>query len=38
MQLRGVKDDEPHMINSVMRGAFLNKEGLRREFLQLLKL
>jgi GTP cyclohydrolase I len=38
MQWRGVKDDEPHMINSVMRGAFLNNEGLRREFLQLLKL
>ena len=38
MQWRGVKDDEPHMTNSVMRGAFLNNEGLRREFLQLLKL
>lgn len=38
MQWRGVKDDEPHMTNSVMRGAFLHNEGLRREFLQLLKL
>jgi GTP cyclohydrolase I len=38
MQWRGVKDDEPHMTNSVMRGAFLESEGLRREFLQLLKL
>lgn len=38
MQWRGVKDAEPHMTNSVMRGAFLNNEGLRREFLQLMKI
>jgi GTP cyclohydrolase I len=33
-QWRGVKD-ESHMVNSVMRGAFLENEALRREFLQL---
>jgi GTP cyclohydrolase I len=34
MQWRGVKDSEPHMTNSVMRGAFLVNEALRREFLR----
>jgi GTP cyclohydrolase I len=33
-QWRGVKD-ESHMVNSVMRGAFLENVALRREFLQL---
>ncbi len=33
-QWRGVKD-ESHMVNSVMRGAFLKNEASRREFLQL---
>lgn len=33
-QWRGVKD-ESHMVNSIMRGAFLRDEALRREFLQL---
>jgi GTP cyclohydrolase I len=37
MHWRGVKDDEPHMTNSVMRGAFLENEALRREFLQLMR-
>jgi GTP cyclohydrolase I len=37
MQWRGVKDDEPHMTNSVMRGAFLENASLRREFLQLIR-
>lgn len=37
MQWRGVKDDEPHMTNSVMRGAFLENASLRREFLQLMR-
>ncbi|MEI7445604.1 MAG: GTP cyclohydrolase I [Burkholderiales bacterium] len=37
MQWRGVKDDEPHMTNSVMRGAFLENSSLRREFLQLMR-
>ncbi|HYF58376.1 MAG TPA: GTP cyclohydrolase I [Burkholderiaceae bacterium] len=37
MQWRGVKDDEPHMTNSVMRGAFLDNPELRREFLQLMR-
>ncbi|GMU69285.1 MAG: hypothetical protein AMXMBFR37_16170 [Steroidobacteraceae bacterium] len=32
---RGVKDDESAMINSVMRGAFLEDTSLRREFLGL---
>jgi GTP cyclohydrolase I len=36
MQWRGVKD-EPHMTNSIMRGAFLRNPELRREFLQLMK-
>ncbi len=36
MQWRGVKDDESAMVNSVMRGAFLNDATLRREFLSLL--
>ena len=37
MQWRGVKDSEPHMTNSVMRGAFLADPALRREFLQLIR-
>jgi GTP cyclohydrolase I len=37
MHWRGVKDDESVMINSVMRGAFLQDEALRREFLRLRK-
>jgi GTP cyclohydrolase I len=37
MQWRGVKDAEPHMTNSVMRGAFLANSELRREFLQLMR-
>ena len=37
MQWRGVKDAEPHMTNSVMRGAFLENAELRREFLQLMR-
>jgi GTP cyclohydrolase I len=37
MQWRGVKDAEPHMTNSVMRGAFLDNPALRREFLQLMR-
>jgi GTP cyclohydrolase IA len=36
MQWRGVKD-ESHMTNSIMRGAFLKNEALRREFLQLVR-
>jgi len=38
MQWRGVKDAEPHMTNSIMRGDFLKNPELRREFLQLIKL
>ena len=30
MQWRGVKDAEPHMTNSIMRGAFLENADLRR--------
>lgn len=36
MHWRGVKDDESQMINSVMRGAFLEDKSLRAEFLSLL--
>jgi GTP cyclohydrolase I len=36
MQWRGVKDTDSQMTNSVMRGAFLANEALRREFLQLM--
>ncbi len=36
MGWRGVKDLDSKMINSVMRGAFLNDMNLRREFLTLL--
>jgi GTP cyclohydrolase I len=35
-QWRGVKD-ESHMVNSIMRGAFLQNSALRREFLQLVR-
>ncbi len=38
MQWRGVKDNASKMINSVMRGVFLNDPTLRREFLSLLSL
>jgi GTP cyclohydrolase I len=37
MQWRGVKDAEPHMTNSIMRGAFLENADLRREFLHLMR-
>lgn len=37
MHWRGVKDDESVMTNSVMRGAFLENDALRREFLSLRK-
>lgn len=36
MHWRGVKDDQAHMVNSVMRGSFLEDASLRREFLALL--
>ncbi|WP_404301699.1 GTP cyclohydrolase I [Alicycliphilus denitrificans] len=36
MHWRGVKDDGARMKNSVMRGAFLGNDALRREFLSLL--
>lgn len=36
MQWRGVKDPESKMLNSVMRGRFLQDPDLRREFLSLL--
>lgn len=37
MHWRGVKESESAMTNSVMRGAFLDKPELRREFLALMK-
>jgi len=37
MHWRGVKDDDALMTNSVMRGAFLKDQALRREFLSLIK-
>ena len=37
MHWRGVKDDGALMKNSVMRGAFLTSDALRREFLSLLR-
>lgn len=37
MHWRGVKDDGALMQNSVMRGAFLTNDALRREFLSLLR-
>ena len=36
MQWRGVKDMDSKMINSVMRGSFLNNASLRHEFLSLM--
>lgn len=36
MHWRGVKDDGAKMVNSVMRGSFLEDTSLRREFLSLL--
>tara|TARA_B100000678_G_C18123435_1_gene467648 strand:- start:63 stop:860 length:798 start_codon:yes stop_codon:yes gene_type:complete len=38
MHWRGVKDDNTQMINSVMRGEFLENASLRREFLTLIRL
>ena len=38
MQWRGVKDGDTKMINSVMRGEFLENASLRREFLTLIRL
>jgi GTP cyclohydrolase I len=38
MHWRGVKDDNTQMINSVMRGQFLENASLRREFLTLIRL
>jgi GTP cyclohydrolase IA len=38
MQWRGVKDNGSKMINSVMKGSFLNDGALRREFLSLINL
>ena len=38
MHWRGVKDDNTQMINSVMRGQFLDNASLRREFLTLMRL
>jgi GTP cyclohydrolase IA len=38
MQWRGVRDKGSKMINSVMRGVFLNDPTLRREFLSLLNI
>jgi GTP cyclohydrolase I len=37
MHWRGVNDAQSAMVNSVMRGAFLNDAALRREFLSLRK-
>jgi GTP cyclohydrolase IA len=37
MQWRGVKDRDSKMVNSVMRGAFLEDSNLRREFLSLIE-
>lgn len=36
MHWRGVKDDDARMVNSVMRGAFLDNASLRREFFALI--
>ena len=38
MHWRGVKDNASKMVNSVMRGVFLNDGTLRREFLSLISL
>lgn len=38
MHWRGVKDDQTHMTNSIMRGVFLSDASLRREFLSLIRL
>lgn len=35
MHWRGVKDEQPVMTSSIMRGAFLENSALRREFLEL---
>jgi GTP cyclohydrolase IA len=36
MHWRGVKDNASKMVNSVMRGVFLENGALRREFLSLI--
>jgi GTP cyclohydrolase I len=36
MSWRGVREMDSKMLNSVMRGAFLNDPTLRREFLSLI--
>jgi GTP cyclohydrolase I len=38
MHWRGVRDADSKMVNSVMRGSFLQNPALRREFLSLLTL
>lgn len=38
MHWRGVRDADSRMLNSVMRGSFLDDEALRREFLALIAL
>jgi GTP cyclohydrolase I len=38
MHWRGVRDADSKMVNSVMRGSFLQNPALRREFLSLLNL
>jgi GTP cyclohydrolase IA len=38
MHWRGVKDNASKMVNSVMRGSFLNDPALRREFLSLINI
>jgi len=35
MHWRGIKDEQPTMTSSIMRGAFLENDALRREFLEL---
>ena len=35
MHWRGIKDEQPVMTSSIMRGAFLENNALRREFLEL---
>jgi GTP cyclohydrolase I len=37
MHWRGIRDEQPVMTSSVMRGAFLENQALRREFLSLRK-
>lgn len=35
MHWRGIKDEQPAMTTSIMRGAFMENDALRREFLEL---